>query len=151
MWAKRCKVEHDKIWKKISQGKRQLLFGITQGGVYKDLRKKSIKELKELDFDGYSVGGTTKRLKFTNASASAANARLFTIVGACQNTVIKNCIFENKSTFDRKSNFAIIDIKSKTVKQIFENNLIFGTKNKILKINHILFVNKSILVINCDN
>jgi hypothetical protein len=44
--------------------------------------------------DGYASGFTTKRLKLTNASASAANARLITIVGACQNTVIKNCIFE---------------------------------------------------------
>lgn len=48
--------------------------------------------------DGFAVESTTKRLKFTNASASTANARLITVVGACQNTIIKNCIFENKST-----------------------------------------------------
>lgn len=57
LWAKRCKNHHDKLQLKIPKNKRQLLFGITQGGIYKDLRKKSIKELKELDFDGYSVGG----------------------------------------------------------------------------------------------
>jgi len=48
--------------------------------------------------DGYASGFTTKRLTLTNASASTANARLITLVGACQNTVIKNCIFINNST-----------------------------------------------------
>ncbi|MEK6935955.1 MAG: tRNA guanosine(34) transglycosylase Tgt [Nanoarchaeota archaeon] len=57
MWAERCKKEHDKLQKKISRNKRQLLFGITQGGIFSDLRKKSIEDLKKLDFDGYSVGG----------------------------------------------------------------------------------------------
>lgn len=49
-WAKRCKDYH-KNWD--SQG----LFGIVQGGMYKDLREKSAKDLVELDFPGYAVGG----------------------------------------------------------------------------------------------
>jgi queuine tRNA-ribosyltransferase len=57
LWASRCKKEHDKLQRKNPRGKKQLLFGITQGGVYPDLRKKSAKELARLDFDGYSVGG----------------------------------------------------------------------------------------------
>jgi queuine tRNA-ribosyltransferase len=57
LWAKRCKFHHDKLQSKKPKEKRQLLFGITQGGIYKDLRKKSILDLKELDFDGYSIGG----------------------------------------------------------------------------------------------
>ena len=57
LWAQRCKQHHDQLQKNIPKEKRQLLFGITQGGIYKDLRKKSIKDLLELDFDGYSVGG----------------------------------------------------------------------------------------------
>jgi len=57
MWAKRCKIHHDKLQKQISPEKRQLLFGITQGGIYKDLREKSTKELLALNFDGYSIGG----------------------------------------------------------------------------------------------
>ncbi len=57
LWAKRCKIHHDKLQAKLQKNKRQLLFGITQGGIYKDLRKKSIKELAELNFDGYSIGG----------------------------------------------------------------------------------------------
>ncbi|HOJ49484.1 MAG TPA: tRNA guanosine(34) transglycosylase Tgt [Spirochaetota bacterium] len=33
------------------------LFGITQGNIYHDLRKECIKEMIELDMDGYSIGG----------------------------------------------------------------------------------------------
>lgn len=35
----------------------QFLFGIIQGSVYKDLRKKSAEDLLELDFDSYAIGG----------------------------------------------------------------------------------------------
>jgi len=35
----------------------QALFGIVQGGVYRDLRERSIQALTDLDFDGYSIGG----------------------------------------------------------------------------------------------
>ena len=38
-------------------GKRQFLFGIIQGSVYKDLREKSALDLLKLDFDGYAIGG----------------------------------------------------------------------------------------------
>lgn len=50
-WAKRSKKEHQKLQNKNS------LFAIIQGGMYKDLRLKSIKELIEIDFDGYAIGG----------------------------------------------------------------------------------------------
>ena len=40
-----------------TQVKSQLLFGITQGGKYEDLRKECITEMMKLDFDGYSIGG----------------------------------------------------------------------------------------------
>lgn len=50
-WAKRCKSYFTA--KKIES----LLFGIVQGGIYKNLRKKSIKDLVEIDFDGYAIGG----------------------------------------------------------------------------------------------
>ena len=49
IWAIRCK--------KAKKNKKQLLFGITQGGINKKLREISSRELKELNFDGYSVGG----------------------------------------------------------------------------------------------
>ena len=33
------------------------MFGIIQGGIYKDLRIESLEELKKIDFDGYALGG----------------------------------------------------------------------------------------------
>lgn len=38
-------------------GHNQFLFGIIQGSVYKDLRKRSAEDLLELDFDSYAIGG----------------------------------------------------------------------------------------------
>jgi len=57
MWAKRCKETHDSLQKGIPKNKRQLLFGIIQGGIYPSLRKKSTIDLLKLNFDGYSIGG----------------------------------------------------------------------------------------------
>ncbi len=48
-WAKRCKSE--------MTAENQGLFGIVQGGMYPELRRQSVKELVELDFPGYAVGG----------------------------------------------------------------------------------------------
>lgn len=50
-WAKRSKVFHNTL------ENPPFLFGITQGNVFPDLRKESILELTDLDFDGYSIGG----------------------------------------------------------------------------------------------
>ena len=50
-WAKRGKEVHN--------NPRQSLFGIVQGGEYEDLRKYSAEETVKLDFDGYSIGGTS--------------------------------------------------------------------------------------------
>lgn len=38
-------------------GHKQFQFGIVQGSVYKDLREKSAKDLLNLDFDSYAIGG----------------------------------------------------------------------------------------------
>jgi len=56
-WAKRCKLEHDRLQKNKKQNQKQLLWGIMQGGIYKDLRKKSATEISKINFDGYSIGG----------------------------------------------------------------------------------------------
>ena len=48
-WAKRCK--------KVHHGLNQSLFGIVQGGTFKDLRIENAKKLVELDFPGYAIGG----------------------------------------------------------------------------------------------
>lgn len=51
-WAKRCKEANKN---KDSQG----MFGIVQGGEYMDLRIRCANELVAMDFDGYSIGGTS--------------------------------------------------------------------------------------------
>jgi queuine tRNA-ribosyltransferase len=80
-WAAECKEYHRQIWHTrcgmqehppasplskggIKEGSRiadcapsQYLFGIVQGSLYEDLRKKSIDELLDIGFDGYAVGG----------------------------------------------------------------------------------------------
>ena len=50
-WAKRGKDANKSDW--------QALFGIVQGGEFEDLRKYSAEELVKMDFDGYSIGGTS--------------------------------------------------------------------------------------------
>jgi queuine tRNA-ribosyltransferase len=57
LWAERCKMRHQRLQRKTPHGKRQLLFGICQGGIHKDLREKSTKEIFKIGFDGYSIGG----------------------------------------------------------------------------------------------
>ncbi|AJE02592.1 tRNA guanosine(34) transglycosylase Tgt [Geobacter pickeringii] len=48
-WARRCK--------EARRREDQALFGIVQGGMYRDLRERSAMELREIGFDGYAVGG----------------------------------------------------------------------------------------------
>ncbi|WP_411825904.1 tRNA guanosine(34) transglycosylase Tgt [Luteolibacter sp. AS25] len=55
-WAKRCK-EHIVSQDLSATGRNH--FGIVQGSVYADLREQSARELVELDFDGYAVGGVS--------------------------------------------------------------------------------------------
>lgn len=57
LWAKKCKKTHDDLQKNIQKNKKQLLFGITQGGIHPDLRELSAKQISEIDFDGYAIGG----------------------------------------------------------------------------------------------
>ncbi len=51
-WAKRS-LDH---WNSADRGGRAL-FGIVQGGMFEDLRKRSVEELTAMGFDGYAVGG----------------------------------------------------------------------------------------------
>ena len=50
-WARRCRQAHDAL------GNSNALFGIVQGGMYPDLRTKSLAALLEIGFDGYALGG----------------------------------------------------------------------------------------------
>jgi len=49
-WAKRSKNE-------FGNDNKKALFGIIQGGIYKDLRLESLEKLKKISFDGYALGG----------------------------------------------------------------------------------------------
>jgi len=48
-WAKRSKKAH--------RSEDQALFGIVQGGIYEDLRRRSAEATAELGFDGFGIGG----------------------------------------------------------------------------------------------
>ena len=49
-WAERSK-------KAFGHNPHKALFGIVQGGLFKDLRQRSLKELIKIGFDGYALGG----------------------------------------------------------------------------------------------
>lgn len=57
-WLKRCKDEMDRLNSlEDTINKQQMLFGINQGATYDDLRVEHMKEIRELDLDGYAIGG----------------------------------------------------------------------------------------------
>jgi queuine tRNA-ribosyltransferase len=75
-WAERSKVAFDKLQRlppltpnpspACGRGEQQVppsgipqqaLFAIVQGGMYEDLRERSLEKLREIDFDGYALGG----------------------------------------------------------------------------------------------
>jgi len=53
-WAKICKAAYNQ---QLTINNQQLLFGIVQGSIYKDLRVQSAKKLVKIGFDGYAIGG----------------------------------------------------------------------------------------------
>lgn len=79
--------------------------------------------------DGYAVGGTTRRLKFTTANVSITASKLTVIVGSCQNTTIKNCIYDNKSTGASAQCIGMVSRKGTAIEVspngvVIENNII---------------------------
>lgn len=48
-WAKDCETQHDKT--------SSSLFGIIQGGIFPEIRKLSLKENRNINFDGFAIGG----------------------------------------------------------------------------------------------
>jgi queuine tRNA-ribosyltransferase len=61
-WARRS-LDHFRahrdavVWRDQLGGQTQSLFGIVQGGMYADLRRRCAEELVGMDFDGYAIGG----------------------------------------------------------------------------------------------
>ena len=57
-WLKRCRAEMDRL--NALDGTvnpNQMLFGINQGGTYEDLRIENMKAIREIECDGYAIGG----------------------------------------------------------------------------------------------
>jgi queuine tRNA-ribosyltransferase len=50
-WSRRCRDSRRRL--------DQALFGIVQGGMYPDLRKRCVEALREMGFDGYAIGGVS--------------------------------------------------------------------------------------------
>lgn len=57
-WLVRCKTEMNRLNSlEDTINKNQLLFGIDQGAIFKDIRIEHAKAISELDLDGYAIGG----------------------------------------------------------------------------------------------
>ena len=57
-WLKRCKAEMNRLNSlENTINKNQLLFGINQGCTFDDLRVEHMKQIADLDLDGYAIGG----------------------------------------------------------------------------------------------
>ena len=61
-WAERSKTyfeqhKHESPWADPHSGRTQSLFGIVQGGMYKDLRRESAERTVAIGFPGYAIGG----------------------------------------------------------------------------------------------
>ena len=57
-WLERCKTEMRRLNSlEDTINKEQMLFGINQGAIYDDIRIEHAKRIREMDLDGYAVGG----------------------------------------------------------------------------------------------
>jgi queuine tRNA-ribosyltransferase len=57
-WLKRCKAEMDRLNSlEETINKNQLLFGINQGCTFDDIRIEHMKQIADLNLDGYAIGG----------------------------------------------------------------------------------------------
>lgn len=57
-WLERCKVKMAELnARPDTVNKHQMLFGINQGGIYEDIRIEHAKKIREMDLDGYAIGG----------------------------------------------------------------------------------------------
>ena len=57
-WLERCKREMDRLNRlEDTINPNQMLFGINQGAIFDDIRIEHAKVIREMDLDGYAVGG----------------------------------------------------------------------------------------------
>ena len=109
-WAERSYLEKIKLAEKNGvQQDKQKLFGIIQGGLYKDLRKESLQRLAEIPFDGYASGG------FVDSSVAALlKKKGYEVIGIMlriwsEKQVINKCC-SSQAMNDARKIAGIIDI-----------------------------------------
>ncbi len=57
-WLERCRTEMDRLnGLEATINKNQMLFGINQGSTYADLRVEHMKQIREIECNGYAIGG----------------------------------------------------------------------------------------------
>lgn len=56
-WLERCIAEYDRLTKDLSDEEKPLLFGVVQGGLDRDLRKKSLEIVQNSSVGGVAIGG----------------------------------------------------------------------------------------------
>lgn len=56
-WAERCVIEHQRLTRVRADKPYQALLGVIQGAQYQDLRRGAAKDIANLDFDGFGIGG----------------------------------------------------------------------------------------------
>jgi len=64
-WALRCVAEHDRLMIERSHRPYQALFGVIQGAQYEDLRRKAARDLAQMGFDGFGIGGAIEKINLT--------------------------------------------------------------------------------------
>ena len=72
-WARKSKAHWLKLREENPKPFPGILFGIVQGGMSKELRKRAAAELSEMDFPGYSIGGL---------SVGEPNEQMYEVLGA---------------------------------------------------------------------
>ena len=60
-WAVRCVAEHKRLTEARKDRPYQALFGVIQGAQYEDLRRQCAREILDLDFDGFGIGGAIEK------------------------------------------------------------------------------------------
>mgnify|MGYP000845848049 FL=1 len=61
LWALRCIAEHERLTDERTGKPYQALFGVIQGAQYEDLRRKACRDLGDMPFDGFGIGGALEK------------------------------------------------------------------------------------------
>ncbi|AZI58023.1 tRNA guanosine(34) transglycosylase Tgt [Nakamurella antarctica] len=61
LWALRCIAEHRTLTESRAEKPYQSLFGVIQGAQYEDLRRKAARDLGQMGFDGFGIGGALEK------------------------------------------------------------------------------------------